>query len=126
MGAFTSQSLLCATVDGTIQVVDLATNAVVHCLDHRGQGAAAAPIITLAVSADEQWLASGDGANGIHVFNLDTMQHHVQLPAFDSAHTALVFHLASLVLVVACWSGHFYTYNVEERQLQDYSADSCN
>ena len=56
--------------------MDLDTNAVVHTLDHR-QGDAPVPLTTLAVSADEQWLASGDGANGIRVFNLDTMQLHV-------------------------------------------------
>lgn len=123
--AFTSQSLLCATIDGTIQVVDLESNAVVHTLDHR-QGEAPVPLTTLAVSADEQWLASGDGANGIRVFNLDTMQHHVKLPAFDSVHTALSFHLASSVLVVACWSGFFYLYNVEERELQEYTTSNCN
>lgn len=123
--AFTSQSLLCATIDGTIEVVDLATNSVVHTLDHRS-GDEPAPITTLAVSADEQWLASGDGANGIHVFNIDTMQHFVKLPAFDSVHTALAFHLASNNLVVACWSGFFYLYNVEERRLLEYTTTNCN
>jgi WD40 repeat protein len=33
-----------------------------------------APICSLAVSADGQWLASGDLNNQIHIFNLDTMQ----------------------------------------------------
>jgi len=125
---FTSKALLCATVDGRIQVVNLDSNTVMHTLDHRAQGGSPAAICSLAVSADEQWLASGDQANGIHVFNIDTMQHQVRLPAFESAHSALGFHdsLSSSMLVVACWSGHFYHYNVEERALKEYAAPNRN
>ena len=51
---------------------------------------------------------------------------NAELPAFDSVHTALAFHLASTVLTVACWSGYFYLYDVEERQLVEYTTANCN
>ncbi|KAJ3162842.1 U3 small nucleolar RNA-associated protein 4 [Geranomyces michiganensis] len=78
-------------------------------------------IATLAVSADGQWLASGDMFNRIHVFNLDALKHHATLPVFSSMHTTLTFHPSSPTLVVTLTSNEFYLYDCEDACLTDWS-----
>ncbi|KAG0375769.1 U3 small nucleolar RNA-associated protein [Mortierella sp. AD032] len=80
-------------------------------------------IISMAVSADGQWLATGDTKNRIFVFNLDTVQHHATLPTFDAPLTALHFHPYSPVLVVPTASNVFYVFNVETRLMSDWSRE---
>ncbi|KAJ3162242.1 U3 small nucleolar RNA-associated protein 4 [Geranomyces variabilis] len=80
-------------------------------------------IATLAVSADGQWLASGDMLNRIHVFNLDALKHHATLPVFSSMHTTLTFHPSSPTLVVTCTSNEFYLYDCEDARLTDWSRE---
>jgi len=80
-------------------------------------------VCTLAISADGQWLASGDQRNTIHVFNLDTGKHYFSVPALDSMHTTFQFHNSSSSLVVACVSNRFYIFDMEERKLSDWSVE---
>ncbi|KAF9100320.1 U3 small nucleolar RNA-associated protein [Mortierella sp. GBA35] len=80
-------------------------------------------INSMAVSADGQWLATGDAKNRIFVFNLDTLQHHATLPTFDAPLTALHFHPYSPVLVVPTASNVFYVFNVETRLMSDWSRE---
>ncbi|KAG9069719.1 U3 small nucleolar RNA-associated protein [Linnemannia hyalina] len=80
-------------------------------------------IISMAVSADGQWLATGDVKNRIFVFNLDTVQHHATLPTFDAPLTALHFHPSSPVLVIPTASNVFYVFNVETRLMSDWSRE---
>ncbi|KAF9190734.1 U3 small nucleolar RNA-associated protein [Haplosporangium sp. Z 767] len=80
-------------------------------------------IVSMAVSADGQWLATGDLKNRIFVFNLDTLQHHATLPTFDAPLTALHFHPYSPTLVVPTASNVFYLFNVETRRLTDWSRE---
>jgi len=111
--------LICASTEHTVQVVDLIAHKLLHSF---GSHRHTAPIRSLSVSADGQWVAAGDVDNDIFVYNMDTALLHNQLPVFDSGHTVLEFHPRGAVLVVACWSGDFYLYDVEEKRLQDYSA----
>ncbi|KAF9919581.1 U3 small nucleolar RNA-associated protein [Linnemannia zychae] len=80
-------------------------------------------IVAMTVSADGQWLATGDTRNRIFVFNLDTVQHHATLPTFDAPLTALHFHPYSPVLVVPTASNVFYVFNVETRLMSDWSRE---
>ncbi|KAF9931218.1 U3 small nucleolar RNA-associated protein [Mortierella antarctica] len=80
-------------------------------------------IIAMAVSADGQWLATGDLKNRIFVFNLDTLQHHATLPIFDAPLTGLQFHPYSPTLVIPTASNVFYLFNVESRRLTDWSRE---
>ncbi|KAG0000709.1 U3 small nucleolar RNA-associated protein [Entomortierella chlamydospora] len=80
-------------------------------------------IVFMAVSADGQWLATGDLKNRIFVFNLDTLQHHATLPVFDAPLTALHFHPYSPTLVIPTASNVFYLFNVETRRLTDWSRE---
>ncbi|KAF9974306.1 U3 small nucleolar RNA-associated protein [Actinomortierella ambigua] len=80
-------------------------------------------IVSMAVSADGLWLATGDLKNRIHIFNLDTLQHHATLPVFDATLTSLVFHPYSPTLVIPTASNVFYLFNVETRRLTDWSRE---
>ncbi|KAG0365918.1 WD40-repeat-containing domain protein [Gamsiella multidivaricata] len=80
-------------------------------------------IVYMAVSADGQWLATGDLKNRIFVFNLDTLQHHATLPVFDAPLTALQFHPYSPTLVIPTATNVFYLFNVETRRLTDWSRE---
>ncbi|KAG0325217.1 U3 small nucleolar RNA-associated protein [Dissophora globulifera] len=80
-------------------------------------------IVSMAVSADGQWLATGDLKNRIFVFNLDTLQHHATLPVFDAPLTSLQFHPYSPTLVIPTASNVFYLFNVENRRLTDWSRE---
>ncbi|KAI1294060.1 U3 small nucleolar RNA-associated protein [Mortierella claussenii] len=80
-------------------------------------------IVSMAVSADGQWLATGDLKNRIFVFNLDTLQLHATLPVFDAPLTALHFHPYSPTLVIPTASNVFYLFNIETRRLTDWSRE---
>ncbi|KAG0165311.1 U3 small nucleolar RNA-associated protein [Apophysomyces sp. BC1034] len=94
-------------------------------LDSKGnavKGSKVATVITLAVSSDGQWLATGDDDNQIHVFNLDSLQHHITLPRFSSPHTALSFNeFRSKELFIGLATNEFYIYNVEQNKMTDWS-----
>lgn len=48
-------------------------------------------IVCLASSVDGQWLVTSDTARRMHVFNLDSLQHHDVLPSLPLAAASLVF-----------------------------------
>eukprot|EP00163_Fabomonas_tropica_P002941 TRINITY_DN1240_c1_g4_i3.p1 TRINITY_DN1240_c1_g4~~TRINITY_DN1240_c1_g4_i3.p1 ORF type:complete len:341 (-),score=52.69 TRINITY_DN1240_c1_g4_i3:40-1062(-) len=80
-------------------------------------------ISQLVVSSDSQWLAAADLGNRIHIYNLDTLQHHVTLPVFESPCTSLAFHPLSATLVITTIANSFYLFNVEEKRLTDWSRE---
>ncbi|GJJ77656.1 U3 small nucleolar RNA-associated protein 4 [Entomortierella parvispora] len=86
-------------------------------------GGHAETIVSMTVSADGLWLATGDLKNGIFVFNLDTLQLHATLPKFDSPLTGLHFHPYSPTLVIPTANNVFYLFNVETRRLTDWSRE---
>ncbi|OAD67550.1 hypothetical protein PHYBLDRAFT_128113 [Phycomyces blakesleeanus NRRL 1555(-)] len=94
-------------------------------LDNEGRStdkSKVATVISLAVSADGQWLSTADDDNRIHVFNLDSLKHHIKLPKSSIPHTALSFNdFRPNELCVALASNEFYIYNVETKRLTDWS-----
>ncbi|KAF9206842.1 U3 small nucleolar RNA-associated protein [Podila verticillata] len=91
--------------------------------DNSGAAGQVETIVSMAVSADGLWLATGDLLNRIFIFNLDTLQHHATLPKFDAPLTALHFHPYSPTLVIPTASNVFYLFNVETRRLTDWSRE---
>lgn len=83
-----SDKIIIVTVESRILVIDLrhSEQGTFEVLEefghHRGlnsegnsiEGQEAASVITVAVSADGQWLATGDDMNRIHIFNLDNLK----------------------------------------------------
>ncbi|KAI8619181.1 WD40-repeat-containing domain protein [Chytriomyces sp. MP71] len=78
-------------------------------------------VATLSVSGDSQWLATGDLANRIHVFNLDRLKHHATLPNFPSQHATFSFSVDSSVLAVILASNEIFLYDAEKVRLTDWS-----
>ncbi|RKP09200.1 WD40-repeat-containing domain protein [Thamnocephalis sphaerospora] len=122
-----STKLVAATPDATVAVADLSAwesgefrVAELH-PPHGQEHAENTTARSLDVSADGQWLAIGDLANRINVFNLDSLKHHATLPGFQSVHTALAFHPDSQQLFVALANNEFYAYDVERRRFTDWS-----
>ncbi|KAG8997306.1 U3 small nucleolar RNA-associated protein [Tulasnella sp. JGI-2019a] len=60
--------------------------------DVRGIRSSAARVLAMSVSHDGQWLASSDERGRVHVFNLDSMQHHTTLPTFPLPIQSMVFN----------------------------------
>ncbi|KAI7865767.1 WD40-repeat-containing domain protein [Spinellus fusiger] len=131
-----SDKLVIVTVESWILVIDLVSWEE-GCFEflrefghHRGlnskesslQDATVATVISLAVSADGQWLATADDDNRIHVFNLDSLMHHFKLPRSSIPHTALSFNdFRPNELCVSQATNEFYIYNVEQKQLTLWS-----
>lgn len=83
-----SDKIIIITVESRILVIDLrhweqgSFEVLGEFGHHRGldsegnsiEGREAATVITVAVSADGQWLATGDDMNRIHIFNLDNLK----------------------------------------------------
>ncbi|KAI8141877.1 quinon protein alcohol dehydrogenase-like superfamily [Fennellomyces sp. T-0311] len=94
-------------------------------LDSEGRqtkNAQVATVVSIAASSDAQWLATGDDANRIHVFNLDSLKHHIELPHSFHPHTALSFNdFRPNELFVGLASNEFHIYNVEQNRLTDWS-----
>ncbi|ORX63923.1 WD40 repeat-like protein [Basidiobolus meristosporus CBS 931.73] len=133
-----SSKLVIATTDSYIKIIDLSEweNGSFEILrtfgQHHGDGMMTddeaqndddrvGTISSLSVSADGQWLASGDLFNRIFVYNLDALQYHCTLPKFSSVHTGLYFHSYSPTLVVPLSSNEFYLYDIEAKRLTDWS-----
>ncbi|KAI9476039.1 MAG: WD40-repeat-containing domain protein [Benjaminiella poitrasii] len=95
-------------------------------LDSEGSSSedqAVATVVSLTVSSDGQWLATADDVNRIHVFNLDNLKHHLQLPQGSVPHTALSFNdFRPNELLVALATNAFYIYDVEHKRLTNWSS----
>ncbi|KAJ3115246.1 U3 small nucleolar RNA-associated protein [Phlyctochytrium bullatum] len=83
-------------------------------------------VASVSVSGDGQWLATGDLANRIHIFNLDSLMHHATLPRPASLHTALSFQPDTSVVAVATASNELFLYDAEERRLTDWSRSNSH
>jgi U3 small nucleolar RNA-associated protein 4 len=128
-----STRLVVASASETISVVDLtrlevlktfhtASNrpAVSSAEDTDDSDAATAPILSLSVSLDGQWLAVGDAANYLSVYNLDSMQFYCHLPRPQEMHTSIGFNPSGKILVVTLVSNSFVCYDVEKKGLSDW------
>ncbi|KAI8381572.1 quinon protein alcohol dehydrogenase-like superfamily [Radiomyces spectabilis] len=121
-----SDKLIVVTSESRILIVDLTSFEVLHEFEHHrgvdGDDAQVGTVISVAVSADGQWLATGDDLNRMCVFNLDTLKHHFNLPQTSTPHTTLSFHdLRSNDLFVGLASNEFYIYDVERKRLNNWS-----
>ncbi|KAL1924575.1 uncharacterized protein VTP21DRAFT_4229 [Calcarisporiella thermophila] len=129
-----STKLIVASLDSTVAILDLSQwpgeiKVLRRFGQHQGTGDGGeseqgkpSSVISLAVSADGQWMATGDLLNRVHVFNLDTLQHHLTLPRYGSTHTALSFHpYKPNTLVVALANNELYLHDLETRKLTDWS-----
>lgn len=107
---FCSTSLLALTTWSTHQVVVVSIPqlaAVARFANHR------AAVALLATSGE--WLASGDAAGAVHVFNTDSLEHHSQVPVGSGQGfpTALAFCAQRKNLLVALSSHTVVVFDVE-------------
>ncbi|GES93269.1 U3 small nucleolar RNA-associated protein 4 homolog [Rhizophagus clarus] len=79
------------------------------------------PLTSLTISEDGKWLATGDLLNQIHVYNLETLKHHMTINQFSSIHTSLTFHPFEPILVVTLTSNQFYLFDLQLKKLTDWS-----
>lgn len=90
-------------------------------VDGHAKGSALPQISRLAVSADGQWLASGDLNGRIFIFNLDSLQLHTTLPIFPYAPAALTFDpKSSRYLLLAMPNNTIKIYDVESKSLPEW------
>ncbi|KAJ3417525.1 U3 small nucleolar RNA-associated protein 4 [Chytridiales sp. JEL 0842] len=80
-------------------------------------------VCTLSVSADGQWLATGDFGNQIKIYNMDALKYHATLPRFTYLHTSINFHAISPILTVTSAGNEIYIYDVEKKCLSDWSRE---
>ncbi|CAI5721613.1 unnamed protein product [Hyaloperonospora brassicae] len=78
------------------------------------------PLVSLTISSDGQWLASGDASNNISIYNLDSMQFYCQLPRPSEIHTNMGFNPSGKILVVTLVSNSFVCYDVETKGLSKW------
>uniref|UniRef100_A0AAV1UZD9 U3 small nucleolar RNA-associated protein 4 n=1 Tax=Peronospora matthiolae TaxID=2874970 RepID=A0AAV1UZD9_9STRA len=77
-------------------------------------------LVSLTISSDGQWLATGDASNNISVYNLDSMQFYCQLPRPSEIHTNMGFNPSGKILVVTLVSNSFVCYDVETKGLSEW------
>jgi len=74
-----------------------------------------APVSQLAASGE--WLASADVSGGVHIFNLDSLEHHTKVPIGQGIPTALAFHAQRSQLIVATSYHTLIVFDVEAQAL---------
>ncbi|RHY22766.1 hypothetical protein DYB25_006995 [Aphanomyces astaci] len=117
---FTADSERLITGDVAVRLIDLTSLSVIKSLVKKN----AVQTKSLAVSSDGQWLAVGDLNNHLSVFNLDTMSFYADFPTPQDMHTCMRFHPNGKILVVATVSNHFACYDVEQKNLTEWSRDN--
>ncbi|KZW02022.1 WD40 repeat-like protein [Exidia glandulosa HHB12029] len=79
------------------------------------------------VSPDGQWLATGDVRRRVHVYNLDSIQHHAALPTFETPLSTLVFDPSRPhTLIVVLLNNSFKVFDVETRQFPLWARAVCD
>jgi U3 small nucleolar RNA-associated protein 4 len=79
-----------------------------------------APVSQLAASGE--WLASADVTGGVHIFNLDSLEHHTKVPIGQGIPTALAFHAQRSQLIVVTSSHNLVVFDVEAQALINHDA----
>ncbi|KAJ3095784.1 U3 small nucleolar RNA-associated protein 4 [Phlyctochytrium planicorne] len=130
--AFTpdSRRMVLAGLDSVVRVVEVGKDGGVEVLasfsQHVGGGEDGEErelVMTMAVSADGQWLTTADLGNRMHVFNLDALKYHATLPRFATLHTSLSFHPSFPIVTVTTCGNELFIYDVEEKRLTDWSRE---
>ncbi|EEY70098.1 U3 small nucleolar RNA-associated protein, putative [Phytophthora infestans T30-4] len=106
-----STRLVIASASYQIRVLDLAK---------MESASVPSPLVSLTISSDGQWLATGDASNNIAVYNLDSMQFYCQLPRPSEMHTSMSFNPSGKTLVVTLVSNSFVCYDVETKGLSEW------
>ncbi|XWS09544.1 hypothetical protein CRYUN_Cryun40dG0093800 [Craigia yunnanensis] len=128
---FTSDGirLLIAGHDRRIYIVDLESLKLLHTFipcreEHDKEGSPSEPPITkMFTSSDSQWLAAINCFGDIYIFNLEIQRQHWFISRLDGASvTAGGFPPQdNNVLIITTSSNQFYTFDVEARQLGEWS-----
>ncbi|TYJ15200.1 hypothetical protein E1A91_A10G168100v1 [Gossypium mustelinum] len=128
---FTSDGsrLLIAGHDRRIYVVDLDSSKLLHTFipcrqEHEKEGPPGEPPITkMFTSSDDQWLAAINCFGDIYLFNLEILRQHWFISRLDGASvTAGGFPpQRNNVLIITTSSNQFYIFDVEARQLGEWS-----
>ncbi|XP_022941038.1 U3 small nucleolar RNA-associated protein 4-like isoform X1 [Cucurbita moschata] len=127
--SFDSSRLIIAGYDKRIYVVDTGSLKVIHSftpfreLQDDALPPAEPPITKIFTSSDGQWLAAVNCFGDIYVFNMEIMRQHWFISRLDGASiTAGGFpQWNNNVLVVTTSSNQVYAFDVEAKQLGDWS-----
>ncbi|GMI93112.1 POPCORN [Hibiscus trionum] len=128
---FTSDGsrLLIAGHDGRIYIVDLESSKLLHTFipcrqEHEKDGPPSEPPITkMFTSSDDHWLAAINCFGDIYLFSLEILRQHWFISRLDGASvTAGGFPPQNNnVLIITTSSNRFYIFDVEARQLGEWS-----
>ncbi|RHY28967.1 hypothetical protein DYB32_005566 [Aphanomyces invadans] len=117
---FTADSQRLITGDVAVRLIDLTSLSAIKVFVKKRS----VQTKSLAVSSDGQWLAVGDLDNHISVFNLDAMSYYADFPTPQDMHTCLGFHPNGKTLVVATVTNHFACYDVEQKNMTEWSREN--
>lgn len=132
-----AQRLVCATVDGTINILRLESSdnessfhaTLEHVFKEHLDGIDCSSynsgIVGLDISLDGKMLSVlrfSQGKGSVHVFSLETLSHWWSLPEIESTSTCIKF-LGEGSLAVGCSNNSFYIFNVQQRELSNWSHD---
>jgi U3 small nucleolar RNA-associated protein 4 len=122
-----STRLVIASSSHQIRVLDLAKMEVIKTFevatparDGDESAQTPSPLVSLTISSDGQWLATGDVANNLAIYNLDSMQFYCHLPCPSEMHTSMGFNPSGKTLVVTLVSNSFVCFDVETKGLSDW------
>ncbi|KAJ8550558.1 hypothetical protein ON010_g10512 [Phytophthora cinnamomi] len=122
-----STRLVIASASHQIRVLDLTKMEVIKTFEvatpaRDGEEAASvpSPLVSLTISSDGQWLATGDASNNLAIYNLDSMQFYCHLPRPSEMHTNIGFNPSGKTLVVTLVSNSFVCYDVETKGLSEW------
>lgn len=128
-----NRRLVACGLDGLVRVYDLESQEVVATFNQHNHVAAeddeddqdaTAYLRLLSISPDDRFLASVDDSNIVHVFDLETLEHHCSLPTSASPHTALAFRHNSPMLVTVSASNEVWEYDVLGKRMSVWSRDN--
>lgn len=115
-----STRLVIASDSQMIRVLDLTKMEILKTFNVTSIDSTASPILSLSISLDGQWLATGDAANNISIYNLDSMLLYCHLPRPTETHTSIGFNPSGKTLVVTLVSNSVICYDVEKKGLSDW------
>ncbi|EGZ10257.1 hypothetical protein PHYSODRAFT_247101 [Phytophthora sojae] len=113
-----STRLVIASASHQIRVLDLTKMEVLKTFEV--EASEPSPLVSLTISSDGQWLATGDASNNLAIYNLDSMQFYCHLPRPSEMHTNIGFNPSGKTLVVTLVSNSFVCYDVETKGLSEW------
>ena len=133
-----TKRLICATIDGPINILQLSSNdddesaynvSLEHIfkehLNEMNFHASNSAVVSLDVSLDGKWMVMmrfSHEKGSVHAFSLDPFGHWWSLPEIESTATCIKL-LGESSLAVGCANNSFYIFNLERRELSNWSHD---